>query len=39
MALSQFEEARALASVVEAGSRAILVSELEYRIERLEARL
>jgi hypothetical protein len=33
------EEARALASVVEAGTRAIFVSELEYRIERLEARL
>lgn len=33
------EEAQALASVVEAGSRAILVRELEDRIERLEARL
>jgi hypothetical protein len=33
------DEARALASVVEAGSRAILVRELEDRIERLEARL
>ena len=33
------EEAQALASVVEAGSRAILVRELEERIERLEAHL
>jgi hypothetical protein len=33
------QEAQALASVVEAGSRAILVRELEDRIERLEARL
>jgi hypothetical protein len=33
------QEAQALASVVEAGSRAILASELEDRIERLEARL
>jgi hypothetical protein len=33
------EEAQALASVVEAGSRAILVRELEDRIARLETRL
>jgi hypothetical protein len=33
------EEAQALASVVEAGSRAILVRELEDRIVRLETRL
>jgi hypothetical protein len=33
------EETQALASVVEAGSRAILVRELEERVERLEARL
>ena len=33
------EEARTLASVVEAGSRAILVRDLEDRIERLEALL
>jgi uncharacterized protein DUF5681 len=33
------EEAQALASVVEAGSRAILVRELEERLERLEAQL
>jgi hypothetical protein len=39
MAPSPIEEAQALASVVEAGSRAILVRELEERIERLEAHL
>lgn len=33
------EEAQSLASVVEAGTRAILVRELEDRVERLEARL
>jgi hypothetical protein len=33
------EEAQALASVVEAGGRAILVRELEERVERLEAHL
>jgi len=33
------EEAQALASVVEAGSRAIVARDLEDRIERLEARL
>jgi hypothetical protein len=33
------EEAQALASVVEAGSRAVFVKELEERVERLEARL